>query len=121
MTPRRCYNSPISSIPNKLTIAGRKGSAETELALLALELSRRFHGACDTGSRRAYPPKRAPLIVKRLKFLLKALEMIRAGGSPGEKIVIGLIGECLKQLYPERRRPSVRQYTVPRSRIRTYL
>jgi hypothetical protein len=43
---------------------------------------------------------------KRLRFLLLALKMIDAFGSPAEKLVLALIQECIAQIWPEPNRPS---------------
>jgi hypothetical protein len=121
MNPRD-RSSPISLAPSKQTTAGTKSGMEIELAFLTLELSRQFHGVSGIGSRRAHPPKRTPAIVRRLKFLLKALEVIHVCGWPTEKMVIGLIGECLTRLYPERKLPRIASSpNLPNQRMRTYL
>jgi hypothetical protein len=115
-------SNPISLGFNGPITAKKKSGTEIELVLLIRELACRFDRGNGRANHRAYPRKRAPIIVRRLKLLLKALEVIQVCGSPAEKMIISLIGECLRQLYPERRLPQIApSANSANHRIQTYL
>jgi hypothetical protein len=50
--------------------------------------------------------RRKHRFAKRLRFLLLGLKMIDAFGPPAEKLVLGLIQECIAQIWPETGAPS---------------
>jgi hypothetical protein len=115
-------SNPISLACNRPTTIKEKSGTEIDLFLLIRELACRFDRGNGRANHRAYPRKCAPIIVRRLKLLLKALEVIHLCGSPVEKMIISLIGECLRQLYPERRLPQIApSANSANHRIQTYL